>query len=213
MFPLSKSILDRLNVAWVASFVLLVCVMISCDDSQKSSSAKATSENVKSMEQLLDEGRSATATAQALLLAEVGQQIAKGGPEQAVSYCNVRAIPLIDSLSVARGVSVSRISNRNRNPDNTIVTQEDKRAWTHWVAKQSGQGATDTVLYDRAGHPYYYKPIRIMAETCLKCHGSRSSEISLATLQTLDSLYPDDKAVNYRMGDLRGLWKVAWQAD
>ena len=188
----------------------LILCLLSCGNTSDKGTENGQEDLDQDTEELLATGRSATATTQALLLAEVGQQIANGGTAKAVAYCNVRALPLMDSLSEAKGVRISRMSNRNRNPNNRIVTEEDKRAWTHWVGKESGQGAVDTILYSRAKKPYYYKPIRIMAETCLKCHGSRSSEIELATLERLDELYPDDRAVNYRMGDLRGLWKVSW---
>jgi len=157
------------------------------------------------------EGDQLTNSAQAVLLANVSKAMSEGGPEHAVQFCNLKAAGLTDSLSEMHGASIGRISNRNRNPDNKIVGQTDILAWNYWTGKQAGQGAPDTVIYERSGKPYYYKPIRIGMKTCLKCHGSRSTEISLATLNVLDSLYPGDKAVNYRMGDLRGLWKVGFE--
>ena len=41
--------------------------------------------------------------------------------------------------------------------------------------------------------------------------GSRSQDIELATLEKIDELYPTDNAVNYSMGELRGLWKVEYE--
>ena len=154
------------------------------------------------------QGASITNTAQAVLLANVSKAIAEGGPEYAVEFCNLKASGIMDSLSVTNNATIGRISNRNRNPQNAIDGQTDVLAWNYWTGKQPGQGAEDTVMTTRNGDRIYYKPIRIGMETCLKCHGSRSTEITMATLNVLDSLYPADKAVNYRMGDLRGLWKV-----
>ena len=163
-----------------------------------------------SVSDLRKEGEIVTTQAQAVLLANVGKAIAKGGPQYAVQYCNLEASGIMDSMSASHEVTIGRVSNRNRNPNNAIKGQTDAVAWNYWIGKQTGQGAADTVLTDRAGKHFYYKPIRIGMETCLKCHGSRSTEISLETLNVLDSLYQGDKAVNYLMGDLRGLWKVGF---
>ena len=53
----------------------------------------------------------------------------------------------------------------------------------------------------------YYKPIKTGMPTCLKCHGS-SAEIESKTLALINEKYPDDKAVGYSQGDLRGMWKI-----
>jgi hypothetical protein len=38
---------------------------------------------------------------------------------------------------------------------------------------------------------------------CLNCHGS-PEQLTPAVLEKLKALYPDDKAVGYRPGDIRG---------
>ena len=84
-------------------------------------------------------------------------------------------------------------------------------AWKYFANNEGDAASKDTVLYDRAHKPVYYKPIRIGIETCLKCHGSRSQDIELVTLEKIDELYPTDNAVNYSMGELRGLWKIEFE--
>jgi len=44
-----------------------------------------------------------------------------------------------------------------------------------------------------------------MAANCLQCHGT---EISPAVSAKLTELYPQDKAVGYKEGDLRGAFVV-----
>jgi hypothetical protein len=73
--------------------------------------------------------------------------------------------------------------------------------WEHFVA-----GRKDTLLIGDQ-HAVYYKPIKIMMPTCLKCHGN-SSDLDAAALQQIQVKYPDDLAVNYEQGQLRGMWKV-----
>ena len=48
----------------------------------------------------------------------------------------------------------------------------------------------------------YMKPIKIGA-ACLKCHGNEE-KISTEVKELIVKKYPDDKAVGYKNGDLRG---------
>lgn len=199
------------RILTVATMVVLaVFLLFRCGETSKDSEESDAAQDQIDLTELRARGEMVSTTAQAVLLASVGKAIAEGGPENAVEYCNLQASGIMDSLSEASKASIGRISNRPRNPRNKIDGQIDVLAWNYWSGKQPGEGANDTVLVARNGTPFYYKPIRIGMETCLKCHGSRSTEISIATLNVLDSLYPADVAVNYRMGDLRGLWKIGF---
>ncbi|MCZ7615455.1 MAG: DUF3365 domain-containing protein [Ignavibacteriaceae bacterium] len=48
----------------------------------------------------------------------------------------------------------------------------------------------------------YLKPILVQAE-CLNCHGSEN-DISPEVEQLINQEYPNDNAVGYKIGDLRG---------
>jgi hypothetical protein len=43
---------------------------------------------------------------------------------------------------------------------------------------------------------------------CLNCHGTPGKHIQDATLTKIQQLYPEDRAVNFKEGDLRGLWHI-----
>lgn len=55
---------------------------------------------------------------------------------------------------------------------------------------------------------YYYKAISIGMPTCLKCHGDKSVEIDPLALKLIAQKYPEDKATGYKIGELRGMWKI-----
>ena len=196
---------------WLLAIAFIV--QFGCGQGTSSSEAKEeTAESaMHSYAEYLKKGKEATVTTQGTLMANIGKAIKQGGTEYAVQFCNVNAMPLVDSLSTAAGVKIGRISARNRNPNNGVKSKEDRRAWKYFANNKGDGASTDTVLYDRAKQPVYYKPIRIGMETCLLCHGSRSQDIELATLEKIDELYPTDNAVNYSMGELRGLWKVEFE--
>lgn len=57
----------------------------------------------------------------------------------------------------------------------------------------------------------YYRPIPLAA-TCLACHGA-PQQIPPPVLAALRKIYPDDQAVNFHEGDLRGAVVVTFQAN
>ena len=56
--------------------------------------------------------------AQKTLLLNVSKAMKDGGAEHAVKFCHLKALPIIDSLNIACHCKITRISFKNRNPDN-----------------------------------------------------------------------------------------------
>ncbi|MBT8321685.1 MAG: cytochrome c family protein, partial [Eudoraea sp.] len=42
----------------------------------------------------------------------------RGGTEEAIPFCNIRAIPLTDSIAIAANARIQRVTNKARNPVN-----------------------------------------------------------------------------------------------
>lgn len=148
-------------------------------------------------------GNEVTNRAQATLLANVGSAIQKGGPEYAVEFCNLEVSGIVDSLNQVNDCKISRISEKNRNPENALKTKADKKLWE--MFKMSSQ--TDTVIMDN-NTVLYYKRINTAMPACLKCHGNPDADINSATKEKLQRLYPQDLATGYDLNEFRGLWKV-----
>lgn len=155
----------------------------------------------KSTAEFLELGDSITEHLQGVLLQNVAQAIQTGGTEYAVDFCNLNAIPLTDSISELYEVKIQRVTDRNRNPHNGLSTSVDQEAWGKM------QDDMHSFIAEENGVTYFYKPIKIGMPTCIKCHGTES-DISEATKVLLQEKYPEDKAVGYQMGELRGMWKV-----
>ncbi len=154
-------------------------------------------------------GDSISATTQATLLAYVSQAIQAGGTGHAVDFCNIHAMQLTDSLAQTYGVSIQRLSDRNRNLANALRTKTDKTAWKS-MQGAAPEHAAHLLLDDSEGNTHYYKPIFIAMPTCLQCHGKPQEDVATGTLQTINEKYPDDKALGYALGELRGVWKITW---
>lgn len=176
--------------------MVLVAVLLSC------------SVNISKEEytQILQKGKELSNQAQATLLANVGQAIQKGGPQYAVEFCNLKASSIIDSLNQANNCSISRVSDKNRNPQNLLSSKTDKELWS--VFENSNQMDTLIKVQKKL---VYYKRINIAMPACLKCHGKPGTDINLATGSKIKDLYPKDLATGYQLNDFRGLWKIEFQ--
>lgn len=141
---------------------------------------------------------------QRTLLGNVGKAIQAGGPEYAVEFCNLQASAIIDSVNRENDCVISRITDKNRNPENKLNGQTEEELWE--VFKNGS--ISDTLVAKTGGLLVYYKPIKIGMPACLKCHGAPGAEIDAATYEKIKTLYPDDLATGYQLNDFRGLWKI-----
>lgn len=146
--------------------------------------------------------------AQSVLLANVGQAMQTGGPVYAVEFCNLKASSIIDSLNTANNCVISRVSAKNRNPENGLKTEADKNLWAIF---ESGT-IKDSIIQENK-KLVYYKPIKTALPACLKCHGELGFDIDSATSEKLQTLYPADLATGYKLNDFRGLWKIEFSVD
>lgn len=146
-------------------------------------------------------GDSISTEMQNVLLQNVAAAMQKGGTDYAVEFCNLQAMPLTDSIANNLKASVQRLSDRNRNPDNALKTQADSLAWEKIKSEK-----VSFIEQDKNGTVYYYKPIMAAMPTCIKCHGGK--DISESTQEIIAQKYPNDKATDYSLGDLRGMWKI-----
>ena len=135
------------------------------------------------------------------------QQIQTSGILQAVSVCSDTAQVLTNNFGVARGIYIKRVSLKNRNPNN-IPDDFEKRILNQFeLLRQNNEMNIDTEyseIVSEGDYSYlrYMKPIIVQAE-CLNCHGSQTN-IMPEVKELIAQNYPDDKAIDYNIGDLRG---------
>lgn len=181
-----------------------ILFLVACSNNPQMESDSLQEEQAVDLQKYLDQGRSISQKMQGILLSNVSSAMQNGGPAHAIAFCNTRAIPLTDSLSEVEGVKISRISDKNRNPNNIASSDE-----LELINQFKINNVKDTVLsWDNNENYFYYSTIKTGMPACMKCHGSVDTDISPETLNALDSLYPEDKARNYALGDFRGLWKI-----
>ena len=134
-------------------------------------------------------------------------QIQTNGVIQAVSVCSDTAQILTNNFGIQRGVYIKRVSLKNRNENNFPDNFEKKVLSKFEMLHQSKELNSETehaeiVQEGEFKYLRYLKPILVQAE-CLNCHGSET-EIMPEVKQLIAQEYSDDKAIGYKIGDLRG---------
>jgi len=134
-------------------------------------------------------------------------QIQTNGILQAVSVCSDTAQVLTNNFGVQRGVYIKRVSLKNRSVNNFPDDFEKKVLNKFELLHQNKELNSETehveiVQEGEFKYLRYLKPILVQAE-CLNCHGGET-DIMPEVKQLIAQDYSDDKAIGYKMGDLRG---------
>lgn len=181
-------------------FILISGLLLTACEKNEKSKTKS-SENYAEM---IPEMDSIANWSQKVLLKKVSTAIEKGRTEYALEFCNLNALPIIDSLSNHFGVGISRITDKTRNPKNELKTETDKLVFSSF---KENRNLNDSLISEN-NQFVYYKRINTAMPACIKCHGQPNSEINSTTLSKIKTLYPGDKATGYGLNDFRGLWKI-----
>ncbi len=155
----------------------------------------------------LDEARNVASAMPPKLLSLLTAEIKKGGPEGAIAVCRQKAPAMAKEASEKTGWNIRRVSLKNRNPkavpdawERAVLEEFDKRAAAgeNPASLEKGEMVTEG-----DGKMYRYMKALPTAELCLNCHDD-PAKMTPAVRAKLAELYPDDKAVGYSIGEIRG---------
>ncbi len=135
--------------------------------------------------------------------------IAEGGLEYAIDFCNLEAMKITDSLSKAQGVTIKRIAQKNRNPQNK-ANETEAKIFKHYVMDYlTGKPLKPRMAINDNNNPVYYRPI-ITNNMCLSCHGTPNETIPPELFRKINEKYPEDKAIDFKAGHPRGMWAITY---
>jgi hypothetical protein len=134
------------------------------------------------------------------------KSIAKGGPAYAVEFCNVKALPITDSMSNHFNTSIKRVSDRPRNLNN-LANDAELEVIEKYKSLLASKEEMAAIIKEESGGTRFYFPIETNG-MCLKCHGNPQEDINSKTLAKIDALYPEDKARGYGENQIRGIWSI-----
>lgn len=141
------------------------------------------------------------------LSSKLQHEIKTNGIIQAANFCNANALILTEEVNLhqVQGISIKRISLKERNPANT-PTPDEREALDSMQKMLDEKKLPEYIITQETKSYKYYKPLVIKKEACLKCHGDIAQNPPLQ--QFMKEHYPEDKATGYKMGDLRGAMVV-----
>ncbi len=157
----------------------------------------------------MDAARAASGDFGKALLGELQTAIAAGGPVNAIGVCNAVAPQIAAEKSAQAHMSIGRTSLKLRQPKNQPDDWELKQLRSFEQRKAAGENPAMIEVgewTERDGKRVFrYMKAIPTGEICLNCHGANlASEV----VSALTTLYPQDQATGFKLGDLRGAFTV-----
>lgn len=149
-----------------------------------------------------------TTEAKSNLQQKLMSQMKEGGTEQAIPFCHENALRFTENLGNQKAVSLRRITDKPRNPKN-MMTEDELKIFSLVKQGKSKEGVYPNQIVRSDEVVTVYVPIVITGQ-CVGCHG-KANEITKDTKETLAKLFPNDRAIDYEIGDLRGLFSVTFK--
>lgn len=135
-------------------------------------------------------------------------KIQKQGTIAAIEFCNIKALPLTDSMALVNNVFIKRVSDKPRNSKNKATLEEEKYID---IFKENIKKDKDSepILVEKNNIASVYYPI-VTNSMCLQCHGNLKGEVSDDTFAVIQKKYPNDKAIGYDINEVRGIWNITF---
>jgi len=147
------------------------------------------------------------------LMKKMKMAMKEGGPVQAIKVCNESAPSIAGNISKKHNWKVGRTSLKLRNPANTPDAWEEA-VLKKFVERRAAGESPASMAYFEVVEENGVKNFRFMKAIgmpplqkmpCLKCHGEN---IDPKISSKLNELYPNDKAVGYKPGEIRGAFTI-----
>lgn len=147
--------------------------------------------------------------------AELGKNLMgtmqKKGTVAAVEFCNIKAYPLTDSMSVTFNANIKRVSDKPRNPENQANSKELQHIETFKEVVKNNR-EPKPILEETNNKVMFYYPITTNS-MCLQCHGTPNKELDSEAYKTIKALYPKDMAIGYDVNQVRGIWSITFNKE
>lgn len=124
--------------------------------------------------------------------------------KKALNYCNKEVVKLV-SKNNAKEFTIKRVSLKPRNKNNYPNLYEKRilEKFNKLSLKNNENLRLDhnEIIKNDIYNKLVYAEVIYIKEVCLNCHGSN---INADLKKEIQKLYPDDKAINYKLNDIRG---------
>jgi len=133
----------------------------------------------------------------------------KGGLQNGINTCNKIAQKMMDSLAVVYDAKIKRTSLKIRNKKDKPDQNELSVLSEYSKIIKNGEKPKPQVKELASGEVRFYAPI-IIEKVCLNCHGKIGENVKPQNYDVIKKHYPNDEAIDYKEGDLRGIWSITF---
>ena len=156
-----------------------------------------------------DSARAAIQQLRQVMMQQLQTSMREVGPAEATAVCRHLAPKMAAEIAAETGWEIRRPALKARNPDNHPTELERGVLLGYLTRSLAGQPfeEMETVrLVERNGRPYvHYMRAIPMLDACEVCHGSNLPPDVAARIA---EVYPQDEAVGFQAGDLRGAFSL-----
>jgi hypothetical protein len=183
------------NMKFIQFFIVLFLLITSISNSESSETNKSV---------ILNEAKNLLKETAKQYKNTLIQGLQHNNLIKALKYCNKEVEQLV-SKDNEKGFTIKRVSLKPRNKNNypNLYEKEilEKLNKLSLIDNKDLALEHSDIIKDENNNKFVYvKAIRIK-EVCLNCHGSNINDDLKKEIQ---KLYPDDKAINYKLNDIRG---------
>lgn len=155
-----------------------------------------------------DESRAIAMPFMKQLAAANQKAVAEGGPESAIKVCKEIAPNMAGEASRKNGVRMTRVSLKVRNPLLGTADAWEQKVLQDFEARVAKGEKPDAmefseVVKEPAGNSFRYMKAIALQPGCVACHGT-PEQIPANVRARLNEDYPNDKAIGYAPGQIRG---------
>lgn len=149
------------------------------------------------------------------LKGELQRALEQEGPVGAIGVCEKAAPEVTRSVAAKHGWKVGRTALKLRNPDNAPDEWERQVLERFMTRKEAGADPKELVATKVVGDGddkifRYMKAIPLVEKPCAICHGTNVDPDLRARIL---ELYPQDEAVGFKPGDIRGAFTLSRKMD
>jgi hypothetical protein len=106
------------------------------------------------------------------------------------------------AIGKENGWQVRQVASKYRNPDHAPANAQERQVIDLFSRHPEINGLWEPAVAEQGAGLNYYRRINV-EPSCLACHGTKASRPAF-----IKDNYPDDKAFNLAVGELRGMYAV-----
>jgi len=106
------------------------------------------------------------------------------------------------AIGKENGWQVRQVASKYRNPDHAPANTQEREVIDLFSRHPEINGLWEPAVAEQGAGLNYYRRINV-EPSCLACHGTKASRPAF-----IKANYPDDKAFDFKVGDLRGMYAV-----